>query len=177
MIKKVLYATVFLFFVVAAAMVGQPKIGYMNTQKVINNLPQKQRVQKKLNKFIQQKQEKLTNRATQYQQAVTKFQKNEDSMTQEKKDARQKELVKERTSLGKFNQTIRQEIQQKRQQLLAPIFNSIDSTIPVVAKEKKLDFVLSKSTGTGNKIIFYAAPNQPNISEEVLDRLTPTSDK
>jgi outer membrane protein len=177
MIKKVLSATVLLLFSLAAVMVGQPRIGYMNTQKVINNLPQRKRVQKKMDTFVQEKQKKLTKRATQYRQAVTKFQKNKDSMTKEKQDARQKELLKEQASLNKYNQTIRQEVQQKRQQLLSPIFNSIDSTIAVVAKEKNLDFVLSQSTSAGNKIIFYAAPDQPNISEEVLNRLTPTSDK
>ncbi|MBN2731060.1 MAG: OmpH family outer membrane protein, partial [Balneolaceae bacterium] len=60
-------------------------------------------------------------------------------------------------------------------ELLAPILTRMDKAIATVAEENNLDFVLNKSTNTGDSVIFYASGNQLDITQQVLDRLTSSS--
>lgn len=175
MMKKLLPITAIFLLAVSATAVGQVKIGYMDTQKVLAELPQREQVEKELQAFIQNKQEQLTQKATQFQDAVGEYQSSRGAMSQQQADAREEELTEMQTSLDELNQSIRREIQQKRQELLEPIFTQIDQAISTIAEQQGLDFVLNKSTNSGNTILFYASQNQQDITEQVISRVSSNS--
>jgi|AntRauTorcE11897_2_1112592.scaffolds.fasta_scaffold50071_2 outer membrane protein len=172
MIKKVLSTATLLLFIVSASAVAQIKIGYMNTQEVLNQLPEREQVQKELNAFIQQKQSELTQKATDYQNEVAEYQSNQASMSAQQIEKREQELTEMQASLQEFDQSIRLQVQQKRDQLLEPILTRVDAAIATIAESENLDFVINKSTNSGEEVIFYASDNQLDITQPVINRLT-----
>lgn len=175
MIKKVLSTAVLFLFVVSASAVAQVKIGYLDTQEVMSQLPEVEQVQEELSSFIAQKQQELTQKATAYQDEVAAYQSSRGSMSDQQVQQREQELEDRMTALEEFDQQIRLQVQQKRQELLAPVLTRMDKAIATVAEENNLDFVLNKSTNTGDSVIFYASGNQLDITQQVLDRLTSSS--
>lgn len=176
MLRKLFSITTILLFAVSATAFAQLNIGYMNTQEVLNQLPERERVQNELESFIQEKQEQLSERATKYEDAVAEYQQNRSAMSEQQIQAREKELTETQNSLDQFNQKIRQEIQQKREELLAPIFSDIDKAISAIAENEGLDFVINQATNSGNRILFYASDNQIDITQRVIDRIKTTSE-
>lgn len=172
MIKKLLPITAILLFGMVTTTLGQIKVGYMNTQEVLSQLPERERVEKELQAFIADKQEQLSERATEYQDAVAEYQSNRPDMTPQEIQTREQELTEMQTALDEFDQTLRQQIQQKRQELLSPLLDRVDKAIAAVAESEGLDFVLNEATNTGNPLVFYASDNQMNITEQVVTRLT-----
>lgn len=176
MMKKLLSITAVFLLALSATAVGQVKIGYMNTQEVLNQLPQREQVQKELESYIQKKQERLSQEATKFQDAVGDYQNSRGAMSQQQIEAREQKLEEMQTSLDELNQSIRRDIQQKRQELLEPIFRQIDNAISTIAEERNLDFVLNKATNSGNTILFYASPNQTDITQGVINHISSNSE-
>lgn len=174
MIKKILFTTslMFAFFVTAAT--AQTNVGYMSTNKVLNQLPRTQEIQQELNQFIQKKQQKLRSKTTNYQDAVADFQTNKESMSAQEKKQTKKQLRQLSQKLSKFNQSIRKKIQQKRNELLLPVLEAIDAAIASVAEKKGLDLVINKTTNAGATVIFYASQAQEDITQEVLNKVKST---
>lgn len=175
MIKKLLSIATLLLFVGSASAIAQVKIGYMDTQQVMNQLPEMQQVQEELNTFIQQKQQALIDKTSNYQEEVASYQKSRGSMSQQQIQQREEELTDLTTELQEFDQQVRLEIQQKRNELLAPVLTRMNNAITTVAEANNLDFVLNKSTRNGESVLFYASANQKDITQQVLNQLTSSS--
>lgn len=175
MIKKFLSIATLLLFLGSATAVAQVKIGYLNTQEVMNQLPEMEQVQNDLRAFIQKKQEELTQKATNYQEQVAAYQSSRGAMSQQQIEQKEEELTNLTTELEEFDQQVRLEIQRKRQELLAPIYTSMNNAIKAVAEEEGLDFVLNEATSAGESVVFYASGNQLNITQQVINRLTSSS--
>ena len=144
------------------------KIGYMNPQNVLDQLPEKQDVEQKLQQLAEQKRGELEQRTIEFQQRVSQFQQNQGSMTEQQIQQTEQQLQQQQQQLEQYRMSIQRQLQQRRSELLSPIFNRIDSAIQKVAKEKNLTFVLNQATSMGNKIIYYTANEQMDITDEVL---------
>ncbi|MBN2730841.1 MAG: OmpH family outer membrane protein, partial [Balneolaceae bacterium] len=92
MIKKVLSTAVLFLFVASASAVAQVKIGYLDTQEVMSQLPEVEQVQEELSNFIAQKQQELTQKATAYQDEVAAYQSSRGSMSDQQVQQREQEL-------------------------------------------------------------------------------------
>lgn len=177
MIKKVLPLVLLLGLLIPGMALAQPKIGYMNSQKVMQNLPQRKNMQKKLSNFAKQQNKKFTQKATSYQKALTKFKKNKSSMSKSEIKKTKKNLANMKASLNQLSSKLRQKLQQKRSKMIDPILQKINEAIVTIAKKNNLDFVLNKSIGGTGNIIFYASDNQMNITQQVIDYVKSNTQK
>jgi len=177
MFKKIV-STFFLFlFVGSLTAYGQLKIGYMSTQQVMSQLPQRDAIQQKLQNFIQQKRGSLQQRTSAFQDSVAAFQQNKPNMSDAQVQQAQQRLTQMESTLRQFQQQIQQQIQQRRNTLLQPIYNKMDQAIANVAKARDLDFVINKATSSGDNIIYYAASDKLDITQEVINQITEKSAK
>jgi len=167
--KKILLSVILLFVSISTMAVGQD-IGYMNTSEVLSNLPKTQEIQQTLNQLIQQKQGELEEKSTTFQNALADYQENKDNMSSAEATKKEKKLQQLRQELNEFNESIKQEIQERRNKLLRPVLEAIDKAISSVAEAKGLDLVINKTTNSGADVIFYASDTQENITEEVLQK-------
>lgn len=170
-------ASLFLFLCasLASAQVDRLEIGYVNTQEVMNQLPERQNIQEQLNTFIQQRQQDLQQASTEFQNAVATYQENQSGMSQQQIEQREEELTQMEQNLQQRQQTAQQEIAQKRQELLGPIYERINQAIQNVAQENNLDFVLSETTSQGSNIVYYSADSSMDITQEVIQQVNSQS--
>jgi len=175
MSRKILSSLVIFLFVCSITSFGQTTIGYANTQKILNQLPERSSVQQKLNSFIQEKRQDLQQRSKSFQDSVEKFRNNQSSMTDQQAKQKQKQLSQMRQSLQQYQQNIQQQAQQRRAELLKPIYDRMDKAIAAVAENKDLDFVLNEQTKSGDKIIYYSSRKKLDITEEVRKKMSTMS--
>lgn len=177
MMKKFLSALTVLILFLAVQSNAQVKIGYMDVQAVMSELPQMEDVQSELEGFVTKKQQQLQDRTASFQEAVADYQENQASMSQQQQTNREEELGNMESDLRSFQQSLQTEIQQYRQQLLAPIYEDIDQAIADIAEEMDLDFVLNKATMRGENIVQFSAQETLNITNRVVERINSQSNQ
>lgn len=153
----------------------QLRIGFMNPQEVLDSLPATAAVQKKLNNYLQQKQVEFQQKVKDYQQQLTDYQKKKATLSKAEDQKEQQHLNQLSQQLQQYQQSAQSDMQQKRQQLLGPILDDIQTAIKGVAADMKLDFVFNKETQDGSQILMYMSEGSKknfDITQKVIDRLT-----
>ncbi len=177
MVKK-LASSFFLFlFVLSASAFGQLNIGYLNAQDVLSEMPDRSQVEQQLNDFVQQKRQELQERTVAFQDSVAEFQQNQDNMSDSQIRQTEERLAQMEAEMTQFQQGLQQQIQQRRAKLLEPLYQKMDEAISAVAERNDLDFVINKATGNGENVIYYAASENLDITQQVLQQINETSDQ
>lgn len=177
MIKKFISALSLLLLAMTVHTHAQIKIGYMDVQSVMAELPEMENIQAQLDDFVTKKQQQLQDRTASFQEAVADYQDKQASMSSEQQAAREKELAAMEEDLRSFQQSIQTEIQQYRQELLAPVYADIDRAIASIAEEQGLDFVLNKATMRGENIVQFSSQQRLNITDQVIQRIVSNSNQ
>lgn len=177
MFRKLASLFFLLLFVISTSAFGQLNIGYLNTQEVISQMPERSQIEEELNSFVQQKREELQQKTTEFQDAVAEFQQNQGNMSDSEIQKREKQLAQMESEMTQFRQGLQQQIQQRRATLLEPLYNKMDEAISTVAERNNLDFVINEATGNGENVIYYAASDKMNITQQVLQYINETSDQ
>ena len=141
------------FFSVVAVMIAlsassqlnaQAKIGYISTEELISVMPETVKADSNLQQFrnalVQNAQDKQSN----LESAIEKFNKDSLSMTVAVKDVKRGELQKLLQDLSSEEQRIQQQLQQRQQELLAPINKKAFDAIQAVAKESAYGYIFEK---------------------------------
>lgn len=173
--------TLFLFgilLIMAPALVSaqaQLRVGYMSPQQVLDSLPEKAAVEKKLNDYLQQKQVDFQQKVKTYQQELSAYQSKKATLSQAEDQKEQAKLNQLSQQLDQYQQSARSDLQQRRQQLLGPILEDIQRAIKEVADDMKLDFVVNKETNDGSQILMYVSDSGKqnlDITQKVINKLT-----
>jgi outer membrane protein len=175
MMKKFFSALTVILLFAAVQSHAQAKIGFMDVQAVMSELPQMNEVQSQLETYVTEKQQQLQERTANFQEAVADYQENQASMSQQQQTTTEEELGSMEEDLRNFQQSLQTEIQQYRQQLLAPIYEDIDQAIADIAEEMDLDLVLNKATMRGENIVQFSAQETLNITSQVVERINSQS--
>lgn len=150
---------------------AQQKIGYTNVDYILNNLPDAKDIETKLKTEKAQYDKLLQDKVSDFQKKYEDYQKNAPSMSPVIKADREKELQNQNNSIQEFQQNSEGALQQKQQQLLAPVLDKIDKTIKDVAKENGYTYVFNTDAGPGTTPILLVAPDADNISDLVFKKL------
>src|SRR5688500_3379264 len=123
---------------------AQNKIGYISTEELVSIMPETVKADSNLQQYrtalIQNAQEKESSLQT----AIEKFNKDSATMTVSVKDVKRSELQKMLTDLQAEDQRIQQQLQQRQQELIAPINRKAFDAIQSVAKENGYSYVFEK---------------------------------
>jgi outer membrane protein len=168
-IKNVFFVLILLFTENVFAQV-QMKVGIVDSEVILAQLPDYKTAQDKLNEIVKGWQSVLDSLTTDYQMKLESYRKQEAMMTEDNKLKAQQELIKmEQDILGYRQKRFGQQgdIVAKQEELLAPIKKKIITMIEKVAKEEKITLVLDKA---GDVVVLYSDPTF-DITFKVLDRL------
>lgn len=170
-----MYKYIFTFFILVLAVTGlanaQLKIGYMNPQEVLSEMPERDSVEQALNQFISQKRAELQTKTADFQEQLTDFQNNQSSMSESQQAQEEQRLTELDQELQELQQSIQVQVQQKRAELLQPLLARVDRAIASVSEEIGLDFVINETTSTNNQVLFFASNDAPNITQRVIEKL------
>ena len=130
--------------VTSSGVIAQNKIGYISTEELVSIMPETAKADSNLQQYrtalIQNAQDKQSSLET----AIEKFNKDSATMTVSVKDVKRGELQKMLNDLQAEDQRIQQQLQQRQQELIAPINRKAFDAIQAVAKENGYSYVFEK---------------------------------
>jgi outer membrane protein len=166
---------IFLFAVVIGSplLFGQTKqkIGYVDSQVILNQLPEAIKAQGDLDALTNKWSAQLDSMTSDYQNNLANYQKQSTTMTAAKKADVEKQLINEQNNIldfkkEKFAQGTG-DIYKEQDKIFTPVKNKIYAAIKDVAKKEDMQFIFDKS---GDIVLLYADP-QYDITYKVLDLL------
>lgn len=156
------------------AQTDELKIGYVNPQAILSNMPEMRAVQQRLQNFTTRKQQELAEREQVFQSEVAAYQQKVGVISPEAQQKEEERLGQMQQELIASQQQAEQELQQKREELMGPLLGQIDNAITAVAKRMELIYVLNTTTSTGDVVILYASDeyqSKYDITEKVMEEL------
>lgn len=147
------------------------KIGFVDSQTILTALPEAKKAQEDLDALTNKWTAQLDSMSQAYQTALADYQKQANTMPDDKKLAVQQKLIAQEQALldfrrQKFGQGTG-EIYKRQEEIFNPVKEKIYKAIEEVAKTERMQFVFDKS---GDIILLYADA-QFDITYKVLDKL------
>lgn len=148
----------------------QVKIGVVDSEIILSQLPEYKQAQDKLNEIVKKWQAELDSLSMSYQEKLDNYRKQEAMMTDEVKTKEQQELMKLEQEIYNYRQRKfgqQGDFAMEQEKLLTPIKQNIIKAIEKVAKEEKVTLVLDKA---GEVVVLYSDPSY-DLTFKVLDQL------
>lgn len=169
--KKYFLIPVMLVFGASVLFAQTQKIGYVNSQVILNQLPEAIKAQGDLDALTNKWSSHLDSMTANYQKALADYQQKANTMKDKEKLSVQQKLVTQEQDIinyrkDKFAQGTG-EIYKEQDSIFTPVKNKIYAAIKEVAKKEDMKFVFDKA---GDVVLLYADP-QYDITYKVLDRL------
>lgn len=157
-----------LFF--AIPIFAQVKIGYINSEAIMKELPEAQDAQRKLDNLVQEWQAELRKLESEWKQKYDAYDRDKLIMSDQTRAEKEKELVDLENRIMQYReQKFRQngELFQKQEEFMKPIQNKIFNVLEKIAKEEGYDFVFDKS----GEILLLYANEKYDLTNKVLQAL------
>ena len=153
-------------FTFAFSAQAQQTFGYVDAQPILAELPAVKQAEANLEALQAQLQKKLEASITQFQGEVQKFQQDveEGVLSPVQQQNEQTRLETRQQELAGEEQKMVKQIQDKRTELLEPIYDSLNEAIAAVAKENGFTFIFDK------QVLLYSDESQ-DMSEAVKAKI------
>ena len=171
--KKYLLILSILFLSAAGLIQAQTnqKLGYVDSQVILTQWAEAIKAQGDLDALTNKWSAQLDSMTQAYQQAANDYQKQVNTMPEDKKLSSQQKLVQMENDIMSFRKDKfaqgTGEIYKKNDEIFAPIKAKIYDAIGKVAKEENMNFIFDKS---GDIILLYA-DSAFDVTYKVLDKL------
>jgi len=138
------------FFMAATTFSMAQKIVYVDTDKVLNSMPDYKEAQQQIDKITEKWQKEIQSKYSEIEEMYKAYQAEEILLTDDLKQRRQNEIIEKEKALkdtqkAKFGHE--GALFKKRQELVKPIQDEIYAAIQKMATQSAYDFVLDKSSG------------------------------
>ncbi len=124
-----------------------PKIGWIESAELLQSMPEKAKADSELAHYQKDFQSQIELMMKDYQTKVQQYQAGEKTMTDAMKEVKGKEIQDLQSRIEGIQQSAQEKIQQKKQDVYAPILDKADKAIKAVAKEHNYDYIIDKSGG------------------------------
>jgi outer membrane protein len=147
------------------------KLGFVDSQVIIQQYPEAVEAQKKIQASLQGWQDQIDTMAKAYQSQLEDYDKKKAMMNDQAKLAEEQRLLAEQQKIVDFrNKKLGQggELAQLQDKIMTPVKDKILKAIEIVAKEEKMSFVFDK--GADVAVLLYG-DRAYDVTFKVLDRL------
>ena len=162
--KKILLLS--LTLLISISSFSQNKFGYINSDELIQLMPETKTVDEELQTFTKSLQSQLQAMDAELQKTFQEYQNNLASYDDLVKKDKESEIQSLQRRMQEFEQNAQQALQTKQQELLDPILQKARQAIKDVANEGDYTYIFDKSLGG----ILYAKESE-NILEKVKKKL------
>lgn len=143
--KKYIILTLALVIGVAAS--AQIRLGHINSQELLELMPEKDVAFKKAESLATELQKKLETMTAEYEQKVADYQNKQATMSQTIKQSTVAEITSLQQRIQQFQGTAQEEIAKEEQRLLQPILDKARNAIANVAKTNGFAYIFDISSG------------------------------
>jgi outer membrane protein len=145
-----------------------PKIGFVVSSKIFQELPEAQEAQKRLEALTKPVQDSIAAMRKELQTKIDEYQKKEGLLNEASKKTLQQEFQDLQRRATEYAQAKDEELAKQREKILTPLNEKIVKAITAVAKEEKYTFVFDKTDPVS--VLLYGDPAH-ELTFKVLDRL------
>lgn len=165
---------VLLLLLVPVIASAQLRVAIMSPDSVLDAMPETAQVQSELENYIQERQSAFQTRYQEWVDVLTAYSEQAEAgnLSPEEQQSEEQRLSDMRDELNSFQQRIQQQIQEKQTELFDPLLVRVEDAMAEVSEEMGLDYVINKSSSTGDPIVYYASQRAPDITQNVIDKLT-----
>jgi len=163
--------TLLAFLVLASLSISAQRFIYVDTDYILDKIPEYKKAQEELDAIAQQWKEEISRKYAEIDRLYKEFQAEQYLMDSETRKKKEDEIVakeKEAKDFQKKKFGYQGELFQKRQELVKPIQDRVYEAIKSLAEERNYDFVLDKASSGAS--ILYANPKYDK-SDEILKKL------
>lgn len=153
--KNILKAVLIITLMVAATTAfsqSNLKIGYIDSQQLIDMMPEKDSVEAKLIAYQRSLEEQIGAMYVEYQNKVADYTNNVDGMSDIIKQTKEREIADLETRITEFQQNAEQDFANKQQELYNPLVNKAKNAINEVAASNGFTYILDVSMGV---VLYY----------------------
>ena len=157
-------------FIGSLQALGQQKIGYVNSEKILQELPAAKEAKDSLAIIVKVWQNEIDRMSKSLQDKYEDYKKKQGLYNEQTKLTEQQKLVEEEQRMNEFRQQKfgqQGELALQQDRLMQPIKEKVFNAIKQVAAENKLSFVFDKA---GDVLLLYAEPSS-DYTFKVIDRL------
>jgi len=159
-----------LVFLCMSAVLSQAKIGWVNSQAIMDRLPEAQDAQHQIDNIVAQWQSELAKMQNEWQKKYEEYDKKKLILTDQLRAQSEKELQEMDRKIAdyrtkKFGQS--GELFTKQNELMKPVQNKIFKVIQDIAKEDGYDYVFDKS---GDILLLYTN-DKFDLTAKAFERL------
>ncbi len=152
---------------------AQHTVGYLNPQEVLDQLPERDAIERQLNNWLDEKEVEFEELALDFQRQLRIFEQEADDLTDSQLQSRQRELQRLNQQLEEFQFRVERDLERRQAELLQPILQEIDLIVEEVAREKGLTYVLNQATAEGELLLIHVAQSARDLdlTPIVIERL------
>ncbi|MBY5956968.1 OmpH family outer membrane protein [Membranicola marinus] len=167
MIKYFLLSAVVLFS--AGMLQAQQKFAYVNSQELLENLPEVKAADAEIQTLQQQLQKKGQEMIESFQAKAMELQQKRDAgeMSPKQLEVESQKLQEEQDKIRQYDTKMQTDVMRKQQELLQPIQDKVNTAIETVAKADGYTMVFDSSSG----VVLYA-DDATNITSKVKAELS-----
>ncbi len=160
----------FLLVFLSLPLLSQVKIGYVDSETIMKQLPEAQEAQRRIDALVQQWQSELQKMRDEWKAKYDEYEKRKLILTEEARAQMERELTELDRKIAEYQMQKfgpDGELYRKQDELIKPIQNKIFNAIKEVAVEEGFDFVFDK----GGEILLLYANEKYDLTQKVLNKL------
>jgi outer membrane protein len=161
------FAVILLVIFTTAGNAQTLKFGHIDLQAVIQVMPERDSTEAEFTKFQTDLEDILAGMQKDYQAKLQELEQMGQEVSELKRNAKISELQNLNERIQGFQQNAQQQIQQKYQELLNPLYEKAMGAIDEVAKEQELMYVFE----TGSKVVLYKSNQSLDLFPLVKQKL------
>ena len=143
------------------------KLGHINSQELLEKIPEVDSINKKLQKMDADNNKQLEVMSKEYEQKLQELQALDPASTPESvQNLKYQELIDLQNRVKRFQAQAQQDLEKKRVEWVQPILTKVEKAIDDVAVENNYDYIFDTSYGT-----VLHSPDGDNVLELVKKKL------
>ena len=151
MLKKYILAGVALL-TFSAAVLAENRIGFVNSQKILNDAPQAAKAKKKIEKDFEKRDQDLQRIAKQLQGMQENLDKNAVTMAESERRTKEREFGDLNRDFQRKQREFREDLSQRQNEEMASIFERVNKIIKQIAEAEKYDIIFQEAVYTNPRI-------------------------
>ena len=156
--------------VLSLPLFSQVKVGYVDSETIMKQLPEAQEAQRKIDALVQQWQDELQRMKDEWKSKYDEYERRKLILTDEARAQMERELSELDRKMAEFQMQKfgpDGELYRKQDELIKPVQSKIFNAIKEVALEEGFDFVFDKS----GEILLLYANEKYDLTQKVLNKL------
>lgn len=149
--RNIVFSLLVSLLIFIPAVSAQLKIGYVDSDTILDQLQDAQDARQQLDQLIQEWQADLNKQEREWKAKYDDYDKRKLIMSEQTRAETEAELVKMEQKISEFREKkfgTNGELFQKQEELMKPVQNKVFSVIKKVSADQDLDFVFDRSGGT-----------------------------